>query len=74
MEGDENSAFYHKICSVKQRRSFISSISTTQGVHYITDRDIEKTFIDHFGEIYLDKKRDLWLIDNLPWTPIKETT
>ena len=74
MEGDENSVFYHKICSIRQRRSFISSISTSQGFQYTTDRDIEKSFINHFEEIYLDKRRDLWLIDNLSWTAIKETT
>ncbi|KAE8646134.1 hypothetical protein Csa_015673, partial [Cucumis sativus] len=74
LEGGENSAFYHKICSTRQRRSFISSISTAQGVLCSSDVDIEKTLIDHFREIYTEKKRDLWLIDNLPWIPIKTTT
>ena len=66
LEGDENYAFYHKICSARQRRSFISSISTAQGVLCSSDVDIEKTLIDHFRWIYTEKKRDLWLIDNLP--------
>ena len=50
----ENTAFFHKICSARQRRSFITSISTAQEILCTTEEGIEKTFIDHFRDIYID--------------------
>ncbi|TYK02928.1 LINE-1 retrotransposable element ORF2 protein [Cucumis melo var. makuwa] len=70
LEGDENFAYFHKICSARQRRNFISSITSKRGEACTTNDKIEKAFLDHFEEIYRNNCEDLWLIDNLHWSII----
>ena len=65
MKGDENTAFFRNICSVRQRRS-----DWKCGTICTTDAAIENAFIEHFQNIYTDTRRHLWLIDNLAWNPI----
>ncbi|KAA0047274.1 LINE-1 retrotransposable element ORF2 protein [Cucumis melo var. makuwa] len=70
LEGDENSAYFHKICYARQRRNFISTITSKTREACTTNDKIEKAFIDHFEEIYKNNREELWLIDNLQWSTI----
>lgn len=70
LEGDENSAYFHKICYARQRRNFISTITSKTREACTTNDKIEKAFIDHFEEIYKNNCEELWLIDNLQWSTI----
>ncbi|KAA0050053.1 LINE-1 retrotransposable element ORF2 protein [Cucumis melo var. makuwa] len=70
-EGDENTSFFHKICSARQRRSIISNINSDDGVPCTTNENIAKTFLDHFEGIYNGGGvENPWLIENLNWSPI----
>ncbi|KAA0039770.1 LINE-1 retrotransposable element ORF2 protein [Cucumis melo var. makuwa] len=70
-EGDENTSFFHKICSARQRRSIISNINSVDGVPCSTNESIAKAFLDHFEDIYKGGGEESpWLIDNLNWSPI----
>ncbi|TYK10356.1 LINE-1 retrotransposable element ORF2 protein [Cucumis melo var. makuwa] len=70
-EGDENTSFFHKICSARQRRSIISNINSDDGVPCTTNENIAKTFLDHFEGIYNGGGvENPWLIENLSWSPI----
>ncbi|KAA0039966.1 LINE-1 retrotransposable element ORF2 protein [Cucumis melo var. makuwa] len=73
-EGDENTSFFHKICSARQRRSIISNINSVDGVPCSTNESIAKAFLDHFEDIYKGGGEESpWLIDNLSWSPISTT-
>ncbi|TYK21642.1 LINE-1 retrotransposable element ORF2 protein [Cucumis melo var. makuwa] len=73
-EGDENTSFFHKICSTRQRRSIISNINSVDGVPCSTNESIAKAFLDHFEDIYKGGGEESpWLIDNLSWSPISTT-
>lgn len=73
MEGDENTAFFHKICSAR-KRSIITSIVDNNGVLCTNNNDIIKAFPRHFENIYRDNGKELWLIENLHWSPIFSMT
>ncbi|KAL0555833.1 hypothetical protein IC582_004334 [Cucumis melo] len=73
-EGDENTSFFHKICSARQRRSIISNINSDDGVPCTTNENIAKAFLDHFEGIYNGGGvENPWLIENLSWSPISTT-
>lgn len=62
---DENTYFFHKIYSARQRRSLISSITNSEGALCTANKDIEKAFTKHFKEIYKNSNNNLWPIGNL---------
>ena len=57
-EGDENSSFFHKICTSRQRRSIISNVTNHCGQICMKDSDIAETFVHHFKETYADKRKN----------------
>lgn len=70
LKGDENTAFFPKICSARQRRNLVSSITSRPKNICTTNEKIEKAFIDHFEDIYTDKNTPLWFIENLHWSQL----
>lgn len=70
LEGDENSAFFHKICNARKRRNFIFNIHNSIGEDCNTNVSIEAVFIDHFHKDFSKTSQISWLIDNLSWSPI----
>lgn len=72
MEGDENTAYFHKICLARRRFNFISEIQDGQNIAQCSDSGIEKAFIDHFNEVFQNAPHEKWLIGNLNWRPITE--
>lgn len=73
LEGHENSAFFHKVCWARQRRSFITKMLDDNGNSCITNNSIEDVFIKHFKDIYVGSKKEQWFIDNLDWQPINQS-
>lgn len=71
--GDENS-YFHTICSARQRRSFISNIVSESGLICTKDEDIEKTFIEHFNNIYSATEKEQYFVKNIHWAPILTST
>ncbi|KAA0059135.1 LINE-1 retrotransposable element ORF2 protein [Cucumis melo var. makuwa] len=69
-EGDENTNFFHKVCSARRRRNQISSIYDKDDINHISNEDIQKAFVAHFNNIYSSKNKISCLIDNLEWNPI----
>ncbi|KAA0058554.1 LINE-1 retrotransposable element ORF2 protein [Cucumis melo var. makuwa] len=70
-EGDENSAFFHRICSSRQKRNLIHEIQDEEGSIQNTNNNISLAFVKHFSSIYrCSTKRDPFFIENLDWNPI----
>ncbi|XP_050944096.1 uncharacterized protein LOC127150413 [Cucumis melo] len=70
-EGDENTSFFHRICSARQRMSIISNINSDDEIPCTTNENIVKAFLDHFEGIYNEGGVDnLWLIENLNFGPL----
>ncbi|KAL4032276.1 hypothetical protein IC575_005346 [Cucumis melo] len=73
-EGDENSSFFHRICSSRQKRSFIHEIQDEEGLIQNTNISISTAFIKFFSKIYRSStKSDPLFIDNLDWNPIEHS-
>lgn len=47
-DGDENSAFFHKVCTARRRKNQIHELSTKEGISIVFDNMLEKEVIDHF--------------------------
>ncbi|TYK05808.1 LINE-1 retrotransposable element ORF2 protein [Cucumis melo var. makuwa] len=70
-EGDENSAFFHRICSSRQKRNLIHEIQDEEGSIQNTNNNISLAFVNHFSSIYrCSTKKDPLFIENLEWNPI----
>ncbi|KAL0559838.1 hypothetical protein IC582_000218 [Cucumis melo] len=72
-EGDENSSFFHKICTARQKKCLISKIINNSGQNCLNDSDIADAFIQHFEDIYTDNRNSHLFIENLDWCPISNT-
>lgn len=66
-EGDENTTFFHKACTVKQKKSFISKIEDEQGLKHSTEGTITEAIIKHFRNIYVRSTKEFLFIENLDW-------
>ncbi|KAA0034017.1 LINE-1 retrotransposable element ORF2 protein [Cucumis melo var. makuwa] len=70
-EGDENSAFFHRICSSRQKRNLIHEIQDEEGSIQNTNNNISLAFVNYFSRLYRSStKKDPLFIDNLEWNPI----
>ncbi|KAA0058104.1 LINE-1 retrotransposable element ORF2 protein [Cucumis melo var. makuwa] len=70
-EGDENYAFFHRICSSRQKRNLIHEIQNEEGSIQNTNNNISLAFVNHFSRIYrCSTKKDPLFIENLEWNPI----
>lgn len=69
-DGDEDMGFFHKVCSAKQRRSFISKLIDENIILYNINATIAEAFINHFKSSFNGSNRDNMLIENLDWNPI----
>ncbi|KAL0552328.1 hypothetical protein IC582_011437 [Cucumis melo] len=73
-EGDENSSFFHRICTTRQKRNFIQEIQDEEGLIQNTNNSISSAFIKFFSRIYRGPtKSDPFFIDNLDWNPIEHS-
>ncbi|KAA0035247.1 LINE-1 retrotransposable element ORF2 protein [Cucumis melo var. makuwa] len=68
--GDENNAFFHRVCTINQRKNQIKSICDPNGTSLDSIGDISRIFISHFQNIYTKENYEEILIDNLNWNPI----
>lgn len=67
MDGDENSAYFHKVCIARRRYNFIAEIQNEENISLFTDDKIKATFLNFFHKIYISTKSDSWLADKLDW-------
>lgn len=72
-QGDENTNFFHKICSARKRRNFISELVSSEGISLGKDYQLEKEVIDYFSHLYRDNNSGGWMVSNLEWHPISST-
>ena len=69
-EGNENSGFFHRVCSVQQKRNLISKVIDDKGIEHTSNYSIAETFMSHFDKIYNSPTTSKFLIDNLDWRSI----
>lgn len=73
-DGDENSAFFHKVCTARKRNSFISEISDDFGNVFVVDQQIEEEFIKYFNALYNGPVVQSKMVINLSWHPIDSSS
>ena len=69
-EGDENTTYFHKICTINQRKSLISEIEDSNGSKFVTTQAIVDAFILHYQNLYKDVFNNRLWISNLRRNPI----
>lgn len=68
-EGDENTTFFHRVCSINQRKNWIKEIKDPNEVPHNSTNSISKVFLGHFKVVYsMEDHETLW-ISNLDWKP-----
>lgn len=70
--GDENTSFFHKVCSARSRWSFISELVSANGLSLVSDMQIEREVIKYFSNIYKDNNSASRMVSNLDWNPISK--
>lgn len=69
-DGDENTAFFHKCCTTKQRKSVISEIQDDQGNTHCSNISIADALVHYFKNLYNGKNMSIILLENLDWHQI----
>jgi hypothetical protein len=70
MEGDVNTAFFHRMVVASRRINTIVEIKTESGDRIVSDEDIEKEFILFYKNLYSKKDGRKPLSDLPDWSPI----
>lgn len=70
-DGDENSSYFHKVCTIRQRKNIIKQIEDEEGNTFSINAQIAKTIVAHFQKIYTGESRKNIIIDNLDWRQIE---
>ena len=68
--GDENNAYFHRVCTINQRKNLIKSICDPNGNYLDSIDDISRIFISHYQNLFTKENYEEILIDNLNWNPI----
>lgn len=71
--GDENSAYFRRVCTINQRNNLITYLCGPNGNNLETIEAISDAFQLHYKNLYLKTNFDEVLIDNLDWQPISSS-
>ncbi|WOK98017.1 hypothetical protein Cni_G06725 [Canna indica] len=53
-DGDNNSAYFHRMACIKRRKNKFYKINSASGLSLVTDADISKAFTDFYKDMWLD--------------------
>lgn len=69
-DGDENTSFFHRICTAKQKRNSNFEIVDDDGILHNSNVTIANTFINYFSTLFKGEKIKRIFMENLDWHPI----
>lgn len=69
-DGDENTSFFHRICTAKQKRNSNFEIVDDDGIPHNSNVTIANTFINYFSTLFKGEKIKRIFMENLDWPPI----